>query len=82
MGGADRFWGKESVVAMLMREQRASGAIDPVLVCRDSHGASSGCVQSPPAFAIESAKICTPAPIGATGVAVPVTGSIVAMLPM
>ena len=32
LGGTDRFWGKESVVAMLMREQRASGAIDPILV--------------------------------------------------
>ena len=32
MGGANRFWGKESVVAMLMREQRTSGDIDPILV--------------------------------------------------
>jgi glycosyltransferase involved in cell wall biosynthesis len=32
MGGADHFWGKESVVAMLMREQRASDIIDPVLI--------------------------------------------------
>ena len=32
MGGSDRFWGKESVVAMLMREQRASGMVEPILV--------------------------------------------------
>ena len=32
MGGDDTFWGKESVVAMLMREQRASGRVDPALI--------------------------------------------------
>ena len=32
MGGSDRLWGKERVVAFLMREQRASGCIDPLLV--------------------------------------------------
>jgi glycosyltransferase involved in cell wall biosynthesis len=32
MGAGDRFWGKESVVATLMREQRASGGVDPLLV--------------------------------------------------
>jgi glycosyltransferase involved in cell wall biosynthesis len=32
MGGDDTFWGKESVVAMLMREQRASGCVDPGLI--------------------------------------------------
>jgi glycosyltransferase involved in cell wall biosynthesis len=32
MGGHDNLWGKEKVVALLMREQRASGRIDPELV--------------------------------------------------
>lgn len=32
MGGSDRLWGKERVVALLMREQRASGRIEPMLV--------------------------------------------------
>jgi glycosyltransferase involved in cell wall biosynthesis len=30
--GGDYLWGKERVVALLMREQRASGAVDPALV--------------------------------------------------
>jgi glycosyltransferase involved in cell wall biosynthesis len=32
LGGSGRLWGKEAVVALLMREQRASGSIKPELV--------------------------------------------------
>jgi glycosyltransferase involved in cell wall biosynthesis len=32
MSGGDYLWGKERVVALLMREQRASGCVDPSLV--------------------------------------------------
>jgi glycosyltransferase involved in cell wall biosynthesis len=32
MGGSDHLWGKERVVALLMREQRASGLVEPSLV--------------------------------------------------
>jgi glycosyltransferase involved in cell wall biosynthesis len=32
MSGGDYLWGKERVVALLMREQRASGRVDPALV--------------------------------------------------
>jgi hypothetical protein len=32
IGQSEQVWGKERVVAWLMREQRASGAIDPRLV--------------------------------------------------
>jgi glycosyltransferase involved in cell wall biosynthesis len=32
MGGADHLWGKEFVVARLMREQRANGRLDPQLI--------------------------------------------------
>jgi glycosyltransferase involved in cell wall biosynthesis len=32
MGGSDHLWGKERVVALLMREQRASGRVEPQLI--------------------------------------------------
>jgi glycosyltransferase involved in cell wall biosynthesis len=32
MGGKQHLWGKERVVALLMREQRASGRVDPTLI--------------------------------------------------
>jgi glycosyltransferase involved in cell wall biosynthesis len=32
MGSGEQLWGKERVIALLMREQRASGRIDPMLV--------------------------------------------------
>ena len=32
MGGAEHLWGKEFVVARLMREQRSSGRLDPALI--------------------------------------------------
>lgn len=32
MGGTEHLWGKERVVELLMREQRASGLVDPILI--------------------------------------------------
>ncbi len=62
MGGSKHLWGKERVVALLMREQRASGLVEPALVSFSpgslnelvaAEGFSTGCLSSRPSHGFE-----------------------------